>query len=184
MIGLQEMLMQTVDNKIYLFPAWPKEWDVSFKLHTPFNTTVEGVLKNRQIVSSNRLELNSAGKRSDRDITVIVSLVTSSESENPTKSAIQLLDEFEKQSVSKEKEVHQLWWKNFWEQSFVHLEDGYIENIYYLRRYLMASSSRGKFPVVFNGGIWTWNHDVRNWVTPHHWNTQQQYWGLCAQNDC
>jgi hypothetical protein len=25
---------------------------------------------------------------------------------------------------------------------------------------------------------------VRNWVTPHHWNTQQQYWGLCAQNDC
>jgi hypothetical protein len=37
---------------------------------------------------------------------------------------------------------------------------------------------------VFNGGLWTWNHDVRNWVTPHHWNTQQQYWGLCPQNDC
>lgn len=137
-----------------------------------------------EIVSSNRLELNSTNKRSDRDITVIVSVVTSNESENPTKSAIQLLDEFEKQSVSQEKEVHQLWWKNFWEQSFVHLENDYIENIYYLRRYLMASSSRGKFPVVFNGGLWTWNHDVRNWVTPHHWNTQQQYWGLCAQNDC
>jgi hypothetical protein len=137
-----------------------------------------------EIVSSNRLELNSKGKRSDRDITLIVSMVTSNESENPTKSAIELLDEFEKQSVSKEKEIHQLWWKNFWEQSFVHLEDDYIENIYYLRRYLMASSSRGKFPVVFNGGLWTWNHDVRNWVTPHHWNTQQQYWGLCAQNDC
>jgi alpha-L-fucosidase 2 len=137
-----------------------------------------------EIVSTNRLELNSTGKRSDRDITLIVSVVTSNESENPTKSAIELLDDFEKQSVSKEKEVHQLWWKNFWEQSFVHLEDDYIENIYYLRRYLMASSSRGKFPVVFNGGIWTWNHDVRNWVTPHHWNTQQQYWGLCAQNDC
>jgi hypothetical protein len=66
----------------------------------------------------------------------------------------------------------------------VHLENDYIENIYYLRRYLMGSSSRGKFPVVFNGGLWNWNHDVRNWVTQHHWNTQQQYWGLCAQNDC
>lgn len=47
----------------------------------------------------------------------------------------------------------------------------------------MASASRGKYPVVFNGSLWAWNHDVRNWVTPHHWNTQQQYWGLAAQND-
>lgn len=87
-------------------------------------------------------------------------------------------------SVQKEKEAHQKWWKDYWSQSFVNLENDYIENIYYFRRYLMGSSSRGKFPVMFNGGLWTWNHDVRNWVTPHHWNTQQQYWGLCAQNDC
>ena len=137
-----------------------------------------------EIVSTNRLDLTSMGKRADREITLIVSIVTSNESENPTESAIGLLDDFELQTVEQEKELHQQWWKNFWEQSFVHLEDDYIENIYHLRRYLMASSSRGKFPVVFNGGLWTWNHDVRNWVTPHHWNTQQQYWGLCAQNDC
>lgn len=137
-----------------------------------------------EIISTNRLELNSVDKHTKRDLTLIVSVVTSNESENPTKSAIQLLDEFESQTVVKEKELHQDWWRNFWKQSFVHLQDDYIENIYYLRRYLMASSSQGKFPVVFNGGLWTWNHDVRNWVTPHHWNTQQQYWGLCAQNDC
>ena len=51
MIGLQEMLMQTVDNRIYLFPAWPKEWDVHFKLHAPQQTTVEATLKNGKIVS-------------------------------------------------------------------------------------------------------------------------------------
>jgi hypothetical protein len=51
MIGLQEMLMQTVDDKIFLFPAWPKEWDVSFKLHAPYNTTVEGVLKDGKLVN-------------------------------------------------------------------------------------------------------------------------------------
>ncbi|MBN2213057.1 MAG: hypothetical protein JW723_02335 [Bacteroidales bacterium] len=44
MIGLQEMLMQAVGEKIYLFPAWPKEWDVDFKLHAPYNTVVEGQL--------------------------------------------------------------------------------------------------------------------------------------------
>lgn len=46
MIGLQEMLLQTDDKKIYLFPAWPKEWDVHFKLHAPYQTTVEGIVKN------------------------------------------------------------------------------------------------------------------------------------------
>jgi hypothetical protein len=137
-----------------------------------------------EIISSNRLELETKGKQPNHDITVIVSMVTSSESETTTQSAVQLLNDFENQTLQKEKEAHQKWWKNYWNQSFVHLENDYIENIYYLRRYLMGSSSRGKYPVVFNGGLWTWNHDVRNWVTPHHWNTQQQYWGLCSQNDC
>lgn len=49
MIGLQEMLMQCFEDKILLFPAWPKEWDVHFKLHTPLNTTVQGVLKDGKL---------------------------------------------------------------------------------------------------------------------------------------
>lgn len=53
MVGLQEMLMQTVDKAIYLFPAWPKAWDVDFKLHAPYNTVVEGVLKDGKIQSIN-----------------------------------------------------------------------------------------------------------------------------------
>jgi hypothetical protein len=45
MIGLQDMLMQTMNGKILLFPAWPKDWDCEFKLHAPYNTTVEGVFR-------------------------------------------------------------------------------------------------------------------------------------------
>jgi hypothetical protein len=45
MIGLQEMLMQCDEQKILLFPAWPKDWDVHFKLHAPYQTTVEGILQ-------------------------------------------------------------------------------------------------------------------------------------------
>lgn len=41
MIGLQEMLMQTDGDEIRLFPAWPQDWDVNFKLHAPLNTVVE-----------------------------------------------------------------------------------------------------------------------------------------------
>ena len=50
MIGLQEMLMQCHGDKIMLFPAWPKEMDVDFKLHAPGNTTVEAILKDGEIV--------------------------------------------------------------------------------------------------------------------------------------
>jgi hypothetical protein len=49
MIGMQEMLLQTDDRKILLFPAWPSNIDVHFKLHAPYNTTVEAELKNGRV---------------------------------------------------------------------------------------------------------------------------------------
>lgn len=51
MIGLQEMLLQSNGEKLYLFPAWPKEWDVHFKLHAPQQTTIEATLKDGKIES-------------------------------------------------------------------------------------------------------------------------------------
>lgn len=50
MIGLQEMLMQVDGRKIFLFPAWPKDWNVHFKLHAPYQTTVEGKLVGGKLV--------------------------------------------------------------------------------------------------------------------------------------
>lgn len=41
MIGLQEMLLQTVKDKIHILPAWPAGKDVCFKLYAPHGTTVE-----------------------------------------------------------------------------------------------------------------------------------------------
>lgn len=38
-------------DKILLFPAWPMEWDVDFKLHAPLQTTVEVSLKKGEITS-------------------------------------------------------------------------------------------------------------------------------------
>ncbi len=49
--ALQLMLTQSEGRKIYLLPAWPKNWNASFKLHAPFNTTVEGVVRNGKVES-------------------------------------------------------------------------------------------------------------------------------------
>lgn len=51
MIGVQEMLLQTDGKKIYLLPAWPKTWDVHFKLHAPYETTVEATVKNGKLTN-------------------------------------------------------------------------------------------------------------------------------------
>jgi len=49
MIGMQEMLLQTSGDVIYIFPAWPAAWDVHFKLHAPKNTTVEVKLEKGKV---------------------------------------------------------------------------------------------------------------------------------------
>lgn len=43
---LQEMLVQCDGDKIYMLPAWPKDWDVNFKVHAFKNTVIEGTYKN------------------------------------------------------------------------------------------------------------------------------------------
>lgn len=46
----QLMLLQGDGRKILLFPAWPKDWDVDFKLHAPYQTTVEATLRGGKLV--------------------------------------------------------------------------------------------------------------------------------------
>lgn len=53
-LALQLMLLQAEagDNgKLHLFPAWPVDWDVDFKLHAPGQTLVEGSLRGGELKS-------------------------------------------------------------------------------------------------------------------------------------
>ena len=51
MIALQRMLLQYEGNTILLLPAWPRHWDVDFKLHAPRSTTVEGRVRNGELMN-------------------------------------------------------------------------------------------------------------------------------------
>lgn len=62
MIGLQEMLLQTVGKEIRLLPAWPKAWDVDFKLHAPYQTTVSAKVRGGRICE---LEVTPVSRRAD-----------------------------------------------------------------------------------------------------------------------
>ncbi len=62
MIGFQEMLMQPSGDKIYLFPAWPLDRDISFKLHAPEGTVVEAELSDGKITN---LKVTPEERRTD-----------------------------------------------------------------------------------------------------------------------
>ena len=59
---LQAMLLQSDGDRIHLLPAWPEDWDVSFKLSAARNTTVEGVYQNGRITS---LKVTPESRRKD-----------------------------------------------------------------------------------------------------------------------
>lgn len=141
---------------------------------------IVGAPQTIDIISGRRADLKTRASR----FTVLLSVVTGKDSQHPEADALALLDKAESQTVASWRQEKDAWYRNFWSRSFVKLGNDYLENIYYLRRYLMAAASQGKYPVAFNGGLWRWNRDVMNWVTPHHWNTQQQYFGLGTENDC
>lgn len=66
-IGLQEMLLQTDGKRILLFPAWPKEIDVRFKLHAPYNTIVEAELKDGKVMN---LKVTPEARRADVEMLI------------------------------------------------------------------------------------------------------------------
>jgi hypothetical protein len=58
----QLMLLQPVGDKLFLLPAWPKTWDVDFKLHAPRQTVVECVYRGGRI---ERLVVTPESRRAD-----------------------------------------------------------------------------------------------------------------------
>lgn len=49
MTALQRMLLQYEGEKIYLLPAWPKRWNVEFRLHAPNKTVVQGAYQDGRL---------------------------------------------------------------------------------------------------------------------------------------
>jgi hypothetical protein len=62
MKAFQSMLLQTDGQQIFLMRAWPKEWDVEFKLHAPRQTIVEGLYRDGRMRS---LRVSPESRRAD-----------------------------------------------------------------------------------------------------------------------
>ncbi len=62
MKALQAMLLQADGRRLFLFPAWPRHWDVEFKLDAPYRTTIEGVYRGGRLET---LRVTPEARRAD-----------------------------------------------------------------------------------------------------------------------
>jgi len=62
---LQLMILQSHGRKLYLLPAWPKTWDCEFKLHAPYQTTVEGKVVAGKVTE---LKVTPESRRQDLEV--------------------------------------------------------------------------------------------------------------------
>ncbi len=63
--ALQAMLLQNEGDRIFLLPAWPSDWDVTFKLHAPRCTVVAAEVRQGRLV---RLEVDPPARHTDVEV--------------------------------------------------------------------------------------------------------------------
>ena len=65
LLTLQHMLMTTTGDKVFLLPAWPRDWNVRFKLHAPRQTIVEGEWRDGKMIE---LKVTPEDRRKDVEV--------------------------------------------------------------------------------------------------------------------
>lgn len=66
LMTLQDMILQSYDNLVYVLPAFPRDWDVSFKLYTFENNPVSGTFREGKWVHK-----PSLGKKSRQKVRIV-----------------------------------------------------------------------------------------------------------------
>jgi hypothetical protein len=110
------------------------------------------------------------------------------------------LDTARKVALKNRRAAHEKWWSDFWNRSWIHItrNDGkgddaaVVSRAYALQRYVAACAGRGRYPIKFNGSLFTVpaegrkleDADYRQWGPGYWWqNTRLPYHSMCASGD-
>lgn len=116
-------------------------------------------------------------------ITIVASVMTNHESESYVEQARDKVMGINQAQVDRLKNEHLSWWRSFWAESFIEIEDKLLEKFYYSSHYIMASCSRNvQFPPGLYGNWITM--DRLAWSGDYHldYNHQAPFWALCSSN--
>lgn len=134
---------------------------------------VTGAQPTAEIVNDTEVELQTKG--SGERTFLVVSSVTYARNEDVAVSLLRKLDGILSQDITHMCAESQEWWAGFWLKGSIelHSEDGtadLVQRSYHYYLYLMAATSRGKYPPKFNSMLWSTDGDLRAWGA-QHWFT-------------
>ena len=118
-----------------------------------------------------------------KPVTIVASVITNHESETYDADARKKAARIDREEVDRLNEEHKKWWREFWAQSFVEIEDKLLEKFYYASHYIMACCSRNvNFPPGLYGNWIT--RDRTAWAGDLHlnYNYEAPFWALYSSN--
>jgi len=116
------------------------------------------------------------------DFHVYLTVATTEETSNPARLCRKRLNSAIDKGYTKLQRTHRAWWRDFWSQSFIKIENDYLENLWYMNLYVSGSQMRGEYPPMFQSTLFSWRGDIRPWQHFYHWNMQMQTWPLYSAN--
>lgn len=154
-------------------------------LHCCFGATMFGA----GLASADDQTLKSTAPQKDFDVQVVMLTVTNAASVQVWEKDVNgLADQIENVDTRTAWAAHQQWWQDFWNRSWIHVAgDADAEKVnqgYAMQRYMLACSSRGAYPVKFNGGLFAVGHDMEPGTRESNTNHSPDYraWGDCYWN--
>src|SRR5262245_30659368 len=88
------------------------------------------------------------------DARIYYTVVTSEEASDPLEAARRRLDRAADLGSEAIEQQHLGEWNEFWSRSYLRLSEDYLENLWYLHLYYMASCNGGKYPARFIDALW------------------------------
>lgn len=158
------------------------------------NRTFGGLIKGEGLVKRSYAIMESASPSLHHLIYIVLH---TSQSDSWKDEICSIASRYSYDDVEKRFESHCNWWKEFWDRSWI-VVDGFdeaetVNRGYIFQRFMTACAGRGRFPIKFNGSIFTadWDYplrpydaDFRRWGGLYWFqNTRLIYWPLLATGD-
>ena len=159
-----------------------------FWVDYPFPDGVRYVLAVQIVGADYHTERDDAGWVATLDepdvpeVTVLASVVTSHESDDPLGAAQELVTASEATGYDGLAREHQRWWTDFWRRSFVSFSDEFLCHLWHHAIYHHAACSRGRYPPPIQTPWY-----LNDWQQLHgnyhgDINIQQYTWPVFASN--
>jgi len=118
-----------------------------------------------------------------KPVTVVAAVMTNHDAKDYETLAVEKAQRSVLDEVVRLRAEHRKWWRSFWAESYVELQDKLLEKHYYASHYVMACCSRNpKFPPGLYGNWITLDRTAWSGDIHLNYNHQAPFWALYSSN--